>query len=364
MSRSASFIPELEEVVRHGSAAKRAEMLRRITDLFVDGADRFSEDHVRLFDDVFCRLVTEIESKALAELARRLAPVDNAPVGVVRRLANDDDIAVAGPLLTRSLRLEEPDLVDIAERKGQDHLLAISGRAVISEAVTDVLIRRGERQVVHNVAANQRAKISERSFRSLIARAGRDGPLAEKIGLRSDIPPHLFRELVMKASELVQKRLLASARPETQSEIRRVIADISAEIGSKARPRDYADAQRAVLALVNAGKLDEARLVEYAREGKFEETVAALSAICAVPIEVIDRLMSGERSDPVLILCKAAGFDWPTVRAVIMVHPAGQRMQGQTLDETFSNFDRLSPSTAQRVVRFWQARPGDELDLN
>jgi uncharacterized protein (DUF2336 family) len=364
MSRSASFIPELEEVVQHGSAARRAEMLRRITDLFIDGADRFSEDHVRLFDDVFCRLVAEIESKALAELARRLAPVDNAPAGLVRRLANDDDIAVAGPLLMRSLRLEEPDLVDIAESKGQDHLLAISGRAAISEAVTDVLIRRGERQVVHNVAANQRAKISERSFRSLIARAGRDGPLAEKIGLRSDIPPHLFRELVMKASELVQKRLLASARPETQSEIRRVVADISAEIGAKARPRDYADAQRAVLALVNAGMLDETRLVAFARESKFEETVAALSAICSVPIEVIDRLMSGERSDPVLILCKAAGFGWPTVRAVIMVHPAGQRMQDQTLDEAFANFDRLSPSTAQRVVRFWQARPGDELDLN
>ncbi|HVY58866.1 MAG TPA: DUF2336 domain-containing protein [Xanthobacteraceae bacterium] len=364
MTRPASLIPELEEVVQHGSAAKRAAMLRQITDLFIDQAGHFSEEHVRLFDDVFCRLVVEIESKALAELSRRLAPIDNAPAEVVRRLAHYDDIAIAGPLLARSLRLRDPDLVDIAETKGQDHLLAISGRAAISEAVTDVLVRRGERQVVHNVAANQRARLSEESFRSLIDRAGRDGPLAEKIGLRQDIPPHLFRELVMKAGELVQKRLLASARPDTQAEIRRVITEISEEIGAKAKARDYREAQRTVVALYKAGKLSETDLVGFAKDNRFEETVAALSAICAVPIEVVDRLMSGERSDPVLILCKAAGFGWGTVRAIIGVHPAGQRMAGHGLDETAVNFERLSPSTAQRVVRFWQARPGDEFDLN
>ena len=75
MGAPASLLPELEDVVQHGSAEKRAETLRRITTLFLDGATIFNDEHVALFDDVIGCLIEEIEVKALAELARRLAPV-------------------------------------------------------------------------------------------------------------------------------------------------------------------------------------------------------------------------------------------------------------------------------------------------
>src|SRR6266852_168344 len=115
MAAPVSFIPELEEVLQNGSPRRRAEALERITALFLDGASRFNEDHVRLFDDVFVRLIDEIELKARAELANRLAPVGNAPAEVVSRLAKDNDISVAGPVLQQSRRLAESDLVEIAE---------------------------------------------------------------------------------------------------------------------------------------------------------------------------------------------------------------------------------------------------------
>ena len=94
MGASLSLIPELEEVVQHGSRQKRVETLQRITALFLDGARSYNDQHVGLFDDVFGILIEEIEAKARAELANRLAPVSNAPVNVLRRLAHDDDIAV------------------------------------------------------------------------------------------------------------------------------------------------------------------------------------------------------------------------------------------------------------------------------
>src|SRR5262249_7367786 len=143
MSARASLIPELEDVLQRGSAKKRTETLHRITDLFLQGVDGFSDEHVALFDDVLVHLIETIEAKARAELSRRLAPIDNAPPEVVRKLAEDDDIAVAGPILLRSPRLREADLLDIANTKGRDHLLAISARRSIGEAVTDVLVRRG-----------------------------------------------------------------------------------------------------------------------------------------------------------------------------------------------------------------------------
>jgi uncharacterized protein (DUF2336 family) len=354
MSAFASLIPELEDVIQHGSYARRAETVRRIANLFVDGAPSFNEDHIGLFDDVLCRLVSEIESKARAEMARTLAPVCNAPGDLMRQLANDDDIDVAGPVIALSLRLAEMDLVDIASTKGQAHLFAISGRSDLGEAVTDVLVRRGDPEVVRNVADNKTAKLSEGGFTTLVRRAEADGILAEKVGMRADIPPRLFRELLVRATAVVQQRLLAAARPETKAEIQRVLEKVSSEF--HAPVRDYSAAMSAVLELHQAGELGEAKLVEFADDRKFEETMASLSVLCNIPVEVADRLISGDRPDPVLILCKAFGYGWNTARAIISSRPSVKGTSPHALDAAFAHFEKLAPATAQRVVRFWQVR--------
>src|ERR1700681_2087544 len=133
------LMDELEAALESGPIARRTELLRRVTDLFLGGADNFSTEQVSLFDDVMSQLVTHIEGRVLAELSTRLAPVANAPSGVIQRLARDDDIAISGPVLQHSERLTDDELVEIARSKGREHLLKISGRDRLSEAVTDVL---------------------------------------------------------------------------------------------------------------------------------------------------------------------------------------------------------------------------------
>ncbi|MGE0036693.1 MAG: DUF2336 domain-containing protein [Xanthobacteraceae bacterium] len=356
MSAQTSLIPELEEVVEHGTSERRAEALKRITAFFLDGASRFNEDHVSLFDDVFGRLIVETEPEVRAELSRQLAPVGNAPATVVRQFARDDDISIAGPILSQSRRLGESDLVDIAKTKSQAHLLAISGRSGIPEPVTDILVSRGDTTVVRRVVENQTSRLSEVTFSKLVDQAADDGVLAERVGLRPDIPPRLFRDLLLKAPELVQQRLFATALPEPKAEIRGVSANVATENGAKSGPRDYSAAQQAVGALRQAGKLDETAIVDFAQQQRHDEAVAALASLCAVPIEVVDRLTNGERPDPVLILCKAAGWGWPTVKAIISIRNGGKGATGHALDNAYTNFERLSPATAQRVMRFWQIR--------
>ena len=215
----------------------------------------------------------------------------------MRQLAHDDDIAVAGPVITQSVRLKETELVELAKTKGQAHLAVIAGREGIGEAVTDVLVRRGDAEVMHNVADNQTARLSEGGFSALVKRAEGDGDLAEKVGQRPDIPPHLFRDLLVRATAVVQQRLLHAAKPETRSEIQRVLEKVSKEFDNSTPVLDYAAAQRAVLALHQTGSLGEPELVQYAKDKKFEETVASLSVLCGVPIETADRLMAGDRPD-------------------------------------------------------------------
>jgi uncharacterized protein (DUF2336 family) len=356
MGVPASLLPELEDVVQHGTSEKRAETLRRVTSLFLEGPPRFKDDHVTLFDDVIGGLIEEIDAKALAELARRVAPVNNPPPGVVRTLTKSNDISVAGPVL-RQARLDDPALIHIAETKGQAHLLALSARKGISEALSDILVARGDRDVARSLAANQQARLSDDAFSTLVKRAEQDSVLAEKVGLRTDIPPRLFRQLLMQPSDVVQKRLLPNAKPETQAEIRRVLAKVTDEVGAKAAPRNYTAALAAVCALHKERRLTEADIAEFARTGRYEETIAALATICAVPVEVVDCLMSGERADPVLILARAAGFGWVTVREIICSRP-GPKPTRQVLDTAYENFERLTAVTAQRVVRFWQVRQG------
>jgi uncharacterized protein (DUF2336 family) len=357
MSAARSLIPELEDIVQHGSPRRRAQALRRITTLFLDGASLFNDDHVRLFGDVFNRLIDEIETKARAELSRHLAPVGNAPGDVICRLAHDDDIRVAGPVLRQSRRLAETDLVEIAETKSQAHLLAISGRPGIAAPVTNVLVRRGDREVACSVVENRGAALSDHSFTVLVAKSEGDDALGEKVGQRPDIPPPLFRALLLKATAVVQQRLFASATPEVQAEIRSVLARVSKEVGTKAAPRDYREAQRTIAALRLRGQLNEGQILNFAKANQYEEMIAGLADLCAVPIDVVDRLMDGERPDPILILCKSAGWGWPTARAIMGARLGRKANSSQGLDAAYSNFERLTPATAARVIRFWQMGP-------
>ena len=268
MGSALSLIPELEHVIQHGSRERREETLERVTALFLGGADRYSDQHVDLFDDIFGLLIAEIETKARAALSGRLAPIDNAPIKLLRTLANDDDIAVAGPVLKLAPRLAEADLIGVARTKSQAHLKAISARHALAESVTDELVRRGDRDVARRLADNRGARISEKGFYRLVKRAEEDGILAEKVGLRPDIPLPMFRDLLTKATAVVQKRLLASATPEVRAAVCDVLVKVSKEVGARVGPRDYrAGATRgAVAAPGRTAERDDGRFVLQPRQ--------------------------------------------------------------------------------------------------
>ena len=176
MAAPSSLLDDLEKALAAGSNGQRIEMLSRITDLFVGDAHRYTAVQVDLFDEVITKLTVAIEAKARAKLSIRLADVPNAPVGVVRMLAFDDDIEVARAVLAGSERLDESDLVANAKSKSQQHLAAIAERKSLSEAVTDVLVTRGDRQVAQSVAKNAGARFSDAGFRMLVQRSATRNP--------------------------------------------------------------------------------------------------------------------------------------------------------------------------------------------
>ncbi len=352
-----ALIYELEEALSHGSAERRAKTLRRITDLFVFGSSQFSKEHIAVFDNVFKHLIADIERSARVTLADRLALLPHAPPQVIRTLAFDDEIDVAGPVLTRSEQLDNATLVENARTKSQQHLLAISRRKAIAETVTDVLVERGNRDVALSAAQNAGANFSETGYIRLVRRSEGDDELAKAVGSRPEIPRQQFLKLLTTASAAV-RHVLEAANPGHAREVRDVVAEVTSAIQLKTATasRDFAAAQALVESLRTAGRLTEGNIVAFARAGKFEETAVALATMCGVPIDIVERAMVQDSAETILIVAKAIGLSWATTQAVLMLSGDKHGMPANSLEQCRIVYNKLKRETALQVVKFHQTR--------
>jgi uncharacterized protein (DUF2336 family) len=354
-----SLLVEIEGAFTSGSSRKQAEILRRVTDLFLSGASHYSSEQVGLFDGVISRLAEKIEIKARAELATRLAPVENAPPATVRQLANDSAIEVAGPILRQSLRLNDEDLLTIASNEGQERLLAISKRATLNENISDVLVTRGDRDIVLSIARNAGARFSSSGYGRLVDRSIDDEVLAICVGARKDIPREHFHALISKASEAVFARLVAS-NPASIVEVQKVLTGITGQeiTANRKAKRDYRKAEEQLDIMRRSGASMDGTVWEFAANGKFLETVVALAALAHAPRELVESMISDRRGDDdsVLILAKAGGLSWPTAKKICTLRRGPGGLPPQAIEAARLNFEKLKTETAQRVIRFYNER--------
>jgi uncharacterized protein (DUF2336 family) len=341
--------------VQRGTAESRARALWHTTDLLIAG--RYSEDEIWTLGEVIGRLADEIEVAVRAQLAKRLARLDNAPVNIIHKLAFDDSIDVAGPILRESERLETPALVANVCTKSQTHMLAISKRKSIAETVTDVLVTRGDIEVVNSVARNNGARFSDFGFLHMIQRADGDSILAEQLGLRSDIPRHVFQQLIAKASDNVKTRL-ARARPTMVEQIHSSVTEVTGELQSKFGPvsRTYFVAKRVVTKQHQLGQLNENSISGYAVAQRFDEVTIGLSLLCSLPGDVIERALVDRNREMLLVLAKALDFSWATTMAMLFLGAKDHRITAQDLNELEKEFRRLNVETSRSVLKFYQSR--------
>jgi hypothetical protein len=365
MRQNDPLFAELEATLVQGARPKRFTILRKMTDLFLEGIDTYSDDHIAVFDGLMCRLIERIEKKALVELSYRLAPVERAPVNVIGRLSHDDDIEIAGPILENSRALTDLDLVEIALTKSQAHLSAIAGRAYIAEQVTDVLIHKGDSAVARKVTANQGARFSRSGFDRVVARAEEDESLAVAVAHRADLPPELLDKLIRQATETVRERLVTNAPPELRDRITDVVSKVSGQVARLVGPA----AARA--AAKNTARLEpsrlRARIAQCAEEKQLDQLVSSFSALAEVPARTIWDLIRQESDEGLMILGKACGLGWPDMHKVLSATVPARATAPDGVNELFEKFTDLSVANAQRAVRFIRtnsSRSRDEYQLS
>ncbi|WP_448028845.1 DUF2336 domain-containing protein [Bradyrhizobium liaoningense] len=361
-----SIIDEIESAIRAGSPEKGLETARRVTDLFLASAGSFDDEQIALFDDVLDRLIGTIELRAiadmgarvaLAEISAQLAPIAQAPPSVIRRLANNDEIRIAGPVLQESARLDDGELVKIASSKDEPHLLAVAGRWWLKEIVTDALLARRYPRVSRRLAANPGARLSGDGFAIIVGQAESDPELAVSVGVRVDLPSDLRRQLLRSATDAVRTRLLSRAPPHLFEEIQSAIAAVTIGVEREmSGVRDFEGAKRAIAGLKATGQLDEAALSGFARQRRYEETVASLAALSGSTVDVIRPLIQSLREDGLLVPCKAAQLSWETTAAVLESRFATGAMKPADLARAQDHFARMTTEDARRTLRFWQVR--------
>ena len=353
LTTSSSLLDELNEAVAAGDAKRRLRILLRITDLFAAGSRSYSGEQIAVFDDVLHELAADIEVEARAELSRRLAHTADAPPKVIRSLAFDDAIEVAGPVLTHSPQLSDADLVENAATKSQAHLMAIAERLKLSEAVTDVLVERGDRRVVNKVVRNRGARFSLAGYGKLTVRARRDSKLTLALGRRRDLPRVCFLKLLEAASASVRARLEAE-NPQAAEAVRDTVDDVATAIQQEARAASdsYTAAEREARTRFRVNAVSEASVHAPARAQEFEKTVVALARLGRFPVALVERALIDEGDEMLLLFAKAAGCSWTTTREMLTMYVADRKLTPDDITRSFERFKKLSTATARSIVRF------------
>jgi Uncharacterised protein conserved in bacteria (DUF2336) len=353
LATSQSLIDELNDAVSAGGDKQRLRILERITDLFAAGSRGYTSDQIALFDDVLQELAAEIEVKARARLAQRLAHIGSSPPGIVRTLAFDDAIVVAEPMLKYSQALSDADLTENAKTKSQEHLLAIAQRLKLSEAVTDVLVDRGDHRVVDKMVKNKGARISLSGYEKLTHKARRDRKLTLALSRRSDLPRQYFLKLLETASASVRAKMERD-NPQAAAEIRGTIDDVATVMQHEVREasRRHANADRDATRCSNVKPFTEANVHAPARKQEFARTAIALSKLCRFPVDAVERALLDKGEDMILVLAKAGGCSWTTTRELLLMHVAERNLQPTDLERSFERYKKLSKEIARDVISF------------
>lgn len=358
MSSVSSLLRDLETTMVRGSADERTQILSRLTDLFLSTAAVMDEDQVGIFDVVIGRLSRAIELRARIELSERLAPVPNAPAGVVRQLALDE-IAVARPVLVASPRLTDQDLVAISAAKGRDHMLAITERADIAEPVTDFLILRGGRLVTHAIAANHKARFSHHGMGVLVMRANQDDALQTALGDRSDLPAELAAQLMAAAKNSARRRLFADLDPDMAAAIGDAVERGARAVAADAEIQGNLETVNEALTEINrlheAKQLDEAAIIRFAAAGAAEHAICAVAVLSELSLPAAEQAVLGPDRDAVLLVARGLGWSWDTVAALISLRKDFGKSDA-AVQRARQHFRTIPKETAQRVLGFLRMR--------
>jgi uncharacterized protein (DUF2336 family) len=344
------LIREVEDNAAQRPEKDRVHMLDKIIDLLRAQAVTLPKLHLDVFDAVIQRLSAEIELAARISLAEQLAPMHNAPEGIVRQLAHDQ-VPVAESLIAKSKRLHSDDLVSIAVSRGQKHMRLIAGRPHLPSEVTDVLIIRGDQDVVSAVASNASARFSENGFNALLHRAKDDAAIRKSIAERAEML-HLDIEKMLNTEAFQAEDRKTKRKHELHEKLNAAmdigITEVLKEADAAREPQDLDEAE--IERLIAAKALGDDAVGKFATEKRHRALVMSIAHIGKIDETAADRMLTVVDPKMLIYLLRSQNFTWATTRAVI----SARKLPLPNMHEMrryMDVFNQTTPDVAKKVYR-------------
>lgn len=347
----------LEHLARETSSERRRELMARLSVLFTDGVDAYSDDNVVIFGDILLRLLDQVEEPDRAALAQRVAPCHRTPRTLVKTLAQDESVEVAEPILTKSPVLTDDDLVEIASEQSQGHLMAMSRREQLSGPVTDAIIRRGSKPVLQAVTNNSGANITEQGYLHLAQEAPGNRGLMDALSQRADIPESVAENVIAILPPAYKARLQSLL--EGNSNQRDRLFDEAAKQMQDARLACHGqrlDAKVAARDVMRGNRSLDEVIHQFAGSNKPREVAVVLSMICGLPEKYVSAALLKTNGSGIALICKSIDLRDTAFEDVALMRCTRLRLPSSQATRLLQVYRSLDALSARRTLRFVKAR--------
>jgi uncharacterized protein (DUF2336 family) len=351
-----SRLPHLIALAQQPTSESRRTLLRELTDHFFGAVTRTPAEDA-LYDTVLSDLTADMEEAVRRELAARFAVRPDAPRSLIRRLANDE-AEVAGEVLRVSTVLTEEDLLGVVRAHGQAHLRAVSARKDVSEAVSEVIVARGDDETLGELLRNDGARLSRPASEAAIERAKANPALHAAAVERTTLPPDLLNEMYFVVEARLRQAILEKNASLDPALLESALAAGRARVASDdgALPDDYASSLDYVEELKAAGQLSPQMLARFLRSGSRTPFLVSLGQLAEVDFHTARQIVDRKELDALAVICRAADLDRALFLtfAVILLNEDGDAMaKAHGYGRLYAELTR---EQAMRTLRFWRMR--------
>ena len=346
----------LADLAKETTSEGRRELLRKVTEAF-DPKSGLAEKEVAEFDKLLATIASDYTTQIRGQIAKLVASSLSPFSHTAHRFALDD-IEVARPILEHYEGLSEDTLLKVVDQKSQDHMMAVTRRRRISEAVSQALVERGDDAVVTSLLTNSKAEIGPAAYDLVAKRAEASPMLQAPLVRRAGVPLELLNSLYMKVEAELRREIISKFECVAPDELEAAFARTRSQVSKRYHePGDFDASKRRIDVMVRNKTLTPPALVNLMREGPASRTAfkLAFARLTDVDYGLIERVVEGPDLDTAALLCRGSQFD----RALFVALAVGLDRSDRALggaDEFGKLYESVPVQAAQRALRFWKVR--------
>ena len=357
MPESLNRFSRLIDLAKETSSDKRRDLLREVTDAFLEDPTRHNDKERDHFGAILGLVATQMDTAVRQHLAAKFADIPSAPANLVRQLANDE-FSVAKDVLAKSSALSDEDLIAIARSQAQDKLQVIACRPAVSEIVSDAIVENGHDDVVLTLVNNAGAKLARSTFHRVVERSETSAILQAPLIGRADLPADMLQDMFTFVSAELRSKVLQKLDNLPREVIDRAFADAAKEFNTGVREMKAADRKAMVFVseMVSKKRLTEALICQLVQSKQTVELIHAFARLADIDVQTSRRIITARNVEGVAIVCKASRFERSTFSTIAVFLEQQGEGKAKNVHELVEIYDRVPAEAAQRVMRFWRVR--------